>query len=97
MRQAVNYAINTPKIQKLLAGQAKALNQVYPNGMPGYQADAQFYTYDPAKAKQMLADAGFPDGFKTTFVDPQRGPVPQAGPGHPGRPQGGRASPRRSS
>ncbi len=74
VRQAVNYAINTARIQKLLAGQAKALNQVYPAGMPGYQADAQFYTYDPAKAKQLLAEAGFPNGFKVTFgahnVDP---------------------------
>ena len=32
VRQAVNYAINTVRIQKLLAGQAKALNQVYPGG-----------------------------------------------------------------
>ena len=74
VRQAVNYAIDTQRIQKLLAGQAKALNQVYPAGMPGYQPDAQFYTYDPAKAKQLLAEAGFPDGFKVTFgghnVDP---------------------------
>jgi ABC-type transport system substrate-binding protein len=67
VRQAVNYAIDTARIQKLLAGQAKALNQVYPAGMPGYQADAQFYTYDPAKAKQLLAEAGFPNGFKVTF------------------------------
>ncbi len=44
VRQAVNYAIDTARIQKLLAGQAKALNQIYPDGMPGYQADAQFYT-----------------------------------------------------
>jgi oligopeptide transport system substrate-binding protein len=77
VRQAINYAINTPKIQKLLAGQGQALNQVYPNGMPGYQADAQFYTYDPAKAKQMLADAGFPDGFKTTFVTHNVDPFPK--------------------
>ena len=39
VRQAVNYAIDTARIQKLLAGQAKALNQIYPDGMPGYQAD----------------------------------------------------------
>jgi len=74
VRQAVNYAINTAKLQKLLAGQGKALNQIFPEGMPGYQANAQFYTYDPTKAKQLLAEAGFPNGFKTTFwthnVDP---------------------------
>jgi ABC-type transport system substrate-binding protein len=77
VRQAVNYAINTAKIQKLLAGQGQSLNQIYPNGLPGYQADAQFYTYDPAKAKQLLADAGYPDGFKTTFVTHNVDPFPK--------------------
>jgi ABC-type transport system substrate-binding protein len=77
VRQAINYAINTAKIQKILAGQGEALNQIYPDGMPGYQADAQFYTYDPAKAKQMLADAGFPNGFSTTFVSHNVDPFPK--------------------
>ncbi len=77
VRQAVNYAINTARIQKLLAGQAKALNQIYPNGMPGYQADKTFYTYDPEKAKQLLAEAGLPDGFKVTFVGHNVDPFPK--------------------
>jgi ABC-type transport system substrate-binding protein len=77
VRQAVNYAINTQKIQKLLAGQAVAANQVYPKGMPGYQAGKQYYSYDPAKAKQMLAAAGFPNGFKTTFYTHNVDPFPK--------------------
>ena len=77
VRQAINYAIDTAKIQKLLAGQGKALNQVYPDGMPGYQADATFYTYDPAKAKQLLAEAGFSNGFKVTFVCHNVDPFPK--------------------
>ena len=77
VRQAVNYAIDTARIQKLLAGQAMALNQVYPDGMPGYQADAQFYTYDPEKAKALLAEAGYPDGFKVTFVGHNVDPFPK--------------------
>jgi len=77
VRQAVNYAINTARIQKLLAGQAKALNQILPDGMPGYEANKQFYTYDAAKAKQLLADAGFPNGFKTTFYGHNVEPFPK--------------------
>ena len=77
VRQAVNYAINTERIQKLLAGQGKALNQIYPVGMPGYQAEKQFYTYDPAKAKQLLAEAGFSNGFKVTFVCHNVDPFPK--------------------
>lgn len=77
VRQAVNYAINTEKIQKVLAGQGSALNQVYPDGMPGHQADQAFYTYDPEKAKALLAEAGLPDGFKTTFYAHNVDPFPK--------------------
>jgi ABC-type transport system substrate-binding protein len=77
VRQAVNHAINTVRIQKLLAGQAKALNQIYPEGMPGHQPDQQFYTYDVEKAKQLLTEAGFPDGFEVTFYGHNVDPFPK--------------------
>jgi ABC-type transport system substrate-binding protein len=77
VRQAVNYAIDTEKIQKLLAGQAAGLDQIYPKGMPGHQDGKQYYSYDPAKAKQLLADAGFPNGFKTTFYADNVDPMPK--------------------
>ena len=77
VRQAVNYAIDTEKIQKLLAGQAASLDQIYPKGMPGHQDGKQYYSYDPAKAKQLLADAGFPNGFKTTFYADNVDPMPK--------------------
>ena len=77
VRQAINYAINTQKIQKLLAGQAASLNQIYPKGMPGHQDGKTYYTYDPAKAKQLLAAAGFPNGFTTTFYADNVDPMPK--------------------
>jgi len=77
VRQAINYAIDTQKIQKLLAGQATALNQIYPKGMPGHQDGKQYYSYDPAKAKQLLADAGLASGFKTTFYADNVDPMPK--------------------
>jgi len=77
VRQAINNAINTQKIQKLLAGQVVAANQIYPKGMPGYQEGKQYYAYDPAKAKQLLAEAGFPNGFKTTFYTHNVDPFPK--------------------
>ena len=77
VRQAVNYALNTAKLQKLMAGQIKPLNQIYPVGMPGHDANKQFYTYDVAKAKQMLAEAGFPNGFETTIYGHNVEPFPR--------------------
>jgi ABC-type transport system substrate-binding protein len=73
----VNYAIDTARLQKLLAGQAKALNQILPDGMPGHIPDKQYYAYDPAKAKQLLTEAGFPNGFKVTFYSHNVEPFPR--------------------
>ncbi|MGI8554402.1 MAG: ABC transporter substrate-binding protein, partial [Dehalococcoidia bacterium] len=38
---------------------------------PHEPSDAKAFAYDPAKAKQLLADAGFPNGFTTTMDFPQ--------------------------
>ena len=74
VRQALSWAIDRNKIVKLLGGQATALWQLYPQGLPGHQQGKVFYGYDPAKARALLAQAGYPNGFKTTFytdnVDP---------------------------
>ena len=77
VRQAVNYAIDRSRIAKILAGQVLPLNQIYPQGMPGYEENADYYPYDPAKAKQLLAEAGYPDGFSTTFITFSQDPLPR--------------------
>jgi ABC-type transport system substrate-binding protein len=77
VRQAFNYAIDTAKIQKLLYGQAQPLNQVLPAGMPGHVDGAQFYTYDPTKAKALLSQAGYPNGFSVTFYTHNVDPMPK--------------------
>ncbi len=77
VRRALSWAINRDKIVKLLAGQAQPLYQVYPPGMPGHQADKKWYGYDPAKAKQLLAEAGYPNGFKTTLYTDNVDPDPK--------------------
>jgi ABC-type transport system substrate-binding protein len=77
VRQAMNYAVNTVKLQKVLAGTAQALNQIFPDGMPGHDPKATFYSYDPAKAKELLAQAGFANGFKTTLYTHNVDPMPR--------------------
>lgn len=70
VRQAVEYAINKQKIKQLLNNRVQIADQPLPPGIKGYlnplPADAQ-YSYDPAKAKQLLAAAGYPHGFSTTL------------------------------
>jgi len=77
VRQAINHAIDTDKIMKIMAGQASPLHQIFPNGMPGHVPDKVYYQYDPAKAKQLLAEAGYPNGFKTTFYSHNVDPFPK--------------------
>ena len=77
VRQAVSWAINRDKVVKLLGGQAAALWQLYPPGLPGHEPGKKYYGYDPAKAKQLLTEAGYPNGFSTTYYTDNVDPDPK--------------------
>lgn len=72
VRQAVNYAIDKQAlIDNLYYGRAARLNgQVILPHQPGYNPDLKGYPYDPEKAKALLAEAGFGDGFEIEFRCP---------------------------
>jgi len=72
VRQALNYAVNVPQItETLLSGYGKALEgQVFSPIYTGYNPDLKAYPYDPEKAKALLAEAGYPNGFTTTMSVP---------------------------
>jgi oligopeptide transport system substrate-binding protein len=63
VRQAFNYAVDKEAIVREITrmGSPPATGAL-PPGMLGYDPDRQGYSYDPAKAKQLLAAAGYPDG-----------------------------------
>jgi peptide/nickel transport system substrate-binding protein/oligopeptide transport system substrate-binding protein len=75
VRQALNYAIDKQHIIQLLNGRGTVANQVLPPLMPGYDKAYTGYDYNPDKAKALLTQAGFPNGFETSIecisVDPQ--------------------------
>ncbi|MBM7570043.1 glutathione ABC transporter substrate-binding protein [Aquibacillus albus] len=68
VRQAINYAINTEAIQEGVFNNvgSKALS-VIPSKVFGYHSGIQEYGYDINKAKELLKEAGYSDGFETTI------------------------------
>ena len=66
VRQAVSHAIDNQTIcDTILQGLMPPSNQAAALGCWGYNPKVTGYPYDPEKAKQLLAEAGYPDGFKT--------------------------------
>ncbi|MFH0768915.1 MAG: ABC transporter substrate-binding protein [Chloroflexota bacterium] len=69
VRQAVSLAVDRKTIcEKIFSGYAVAGNQFCAPYNQGYDPNLPALTYDPVKAKQLLADAGYPNGFDTTLT-----------------------------
>ncbi|MBX6350389.1 MAG: ABC transporter substrate-binding protein [Clostridia bacterium] len=68
VRQAMAYAIDYKAITDgVRGGLAVKLNTIIPVGMFGAAPDIQpVYDYDPQKAKELLREAGYPNGFQTS-------------------------------
>lgn len=65
IRQAVNYAIDKQKMIKYLRNSMATPGDAgfIPAGMPGFDDKiVKGYTYNPEKARALLAEAGYPDG-----------------------------------
>ncbi len=64
VRMAVNHAINREKIiQHAYGGYASRADSVTSPLHFGHEPDVMRYPYDPARARRLLAEAGYPDGF----------------------------------
>lgn len=70
VRQAINHAIDRDAIIKNIVGEgAKILNTICTPSQTGCTEEgATTYKYDPALAKKLLAEAGFPNGFDVDIL-----------------------------
>ena len=67
VRQAMSYSIDRDAIiDKVLNGVGERVAVLF-LGDVGYDPELKPYPYDPNKAKQLLAQAGYPNGFDATF------------------------------
>ena len=68
VRQAANYAIDRPAVvQKLMAGLGKPVATVINPAQFGYDPAVPVYPFDPKKARELLAQAGYPNGVDITL------------------------------
>lgn len=73
VRRALSYAIDKQNVLDFLADGkgAKLGSSIYPNFTKYFREDlVDYYEYDVEKAKQMLADAGYPNGFEVSLTVP---------------------------
>lgn len=71
VRQALSLAINRPAIvERVMSGVAIPAGQLLPEGFYGVSPKLKPDPYDPNRAKKLLAEAGFPNGFQLTAHGP---------------------------
>ena len=69
VRQAIAHAVDKELfVESILSGNGLVTDTVIAPGMFGHTPDVPRYEYDPAKARALLAEAGYPNGFTINIV-----------------------------
>jgi peptide/nickel transport system substrate-binding protein len=70
VRRAINHAIDRQALAKQIVGEgARVIDTIcFPSQFGCIGDGAAHYEYDPAKAKRLLAEAGYPGGFELEFL-----------------------------
>jgi peptide/nickel transport system substrate-binding protein len=72
VRQAISYAIDREALARsILGGLAAPLATTFHGSQFARNPDLKPLAYDPARARQLLAEAGYPDGFRIQMVASQ--------------------------
>lgn len=69
VREAVEYALDRPKIAEMIGrGKYEPMNQLVHSASAAYVHGFDPRPYNPKKARELLAEAGYPRGFRTTLL-----------------------------
>ena len=78
VRRAINYSTDRPALLNLYANLVDPLDTLIPEGKFGYDPSVRNYDFDLDRAKRLMSEAGYKDGFDlvlvgvTSIMDPQR-------------------------
>ncbi|WP_313232405.1 ABC transporter substrate-binding protein [Tissierella praeacuta] len=65
IRKAIQMGIDRKTIlDKLYSGEGRLVHGIIPPGVLGFNSDLQEIPYDPTKAKELISEAGYPNGFE---------------------------------
>jgi peptide/nickel transport system substrate-binding protein len=78
VRQAINYALDKEAlVQTVGNGYGTPTSQIFPTFSPSFDEELEdYYTYDLERAKELMAEAGYEDGFEVTM--PRAAAIPAA-------------------
>ena len=79
VREAMNLAVNREELAEFVFGGLASPGAVYPvpSSAPVTDPSLQPYPYDPERAKQLMKEAGYEDGFEVTIHSYPRSDVPE--------------------
>ena len=70
LRKALNYAVDRKSLcEQTFEGTLTPAHGILTPGTPGYNPDLKGYTYDPARARELLVQAGYPNGKGFPAID----------------------------
>ena len=79
VRQALNHAVNRDEIVEfLVGGSGRPIHKTCNLNMFGCDVDVTEYEYNPERARELLAEAGYPDGFEFEMTTYRERPIMEA-------------------